>query len=160
VENPPKEFTDLGIIIAKGSVAYFKNDLSAWARTAAGKDARLFADFEAANKPVIEGFETAAQWLKDDLLPRSKGSYAIGTDAFMKKLELEEMLDIPLDKLLAIGEANLKRDQDAFVATAKKIDPTHTPNEVLARLTEDHPKPDDLVAATRSTIERTRQFLI
>ena len=27
-------------------------------------------------------------------------------------------------------------------------------------LTEDHPKPDDLVAATRGTIERTRKFLI
>jgi uncharacterized protein (DUF885 family) len=160
VENPPKEFTDLGLIIAKGSAGYFKHDLPAWAKTAAGKDEKLFAEFEAANQVVIDGFDAVAKWLEDDLLPRSKGSYAIGADTFMKKLELEEMLDIPLDKLLAIGEANLQRDRDTFIATAKKIDPSKSPKEVLALLTEDHPKPDDLVAATRATIERTRQFLI
>jgi uncharacterized protein (DUF885 family) len=160
VENAPKEFTDLGLIIAKGSVGYFKNDLTTWAKTAAGKDEKLLAEFETANKAVIEGFETAVKWLEEDLLPRSKGPYAIGADTFMKKLELEEMLDTPLDKLLAIGEANLQRDRDAFIATAKKIDPSKSPKEVLAMLTEDHPKPDDLVAATRATIERTRQFLI
>ena len=160
VENPPQEFTDLGIIVAKGSVSFFKTDLPAWAKMAAGKDEKLLAEFESANKPVIEAFETTAKWLQSDLLPKSKGSYAIGAVAFAKKLESEEMLDIPLDKLLAIGEANLKRDQEAFIATAKKIDPKKTPTEVLAALTEDHPKPDDLVGATRGTIERTRKFLI
>lgn len=160
VAIPPKEFTDLGVIVAKGSLGFFRTDLPAWAKTAAGKDEKLFAEFEAANKPVIEAFEAAAKWLEAELLPKSKGGYAIGADAFMKKLETEEMLDIPLDKLLAIGEANLKRDQEAFVATAKKIDPKRTPAEVLTILTEDHPKPEDLVAATRATIERTRKFLV
>src|SRR5207237_6065552 len=97
---------------------------------------------------------------EEDLLPRPKGSDAIGAETFAKKLETEEMLDIPLDKLLAIGEANLKRDQAAFVATARQIDPKRTPAEVMARLTDDHPKPDDLVGATRATIERTRKFLL
>lgn len=160
IENPPKEFTDLGIIVAKGSVGFFRNDLPTWAKTAAGPDEKLLAEFEAANKTVIQEYEAAAKWLETDLLPRSKGNYAIGADAFIKKLEAEEMLDIPLDKLLAIGEANLKRDQEAFIATAKKIDPKRTPTEVLTLLSEDFPKPDDLVAATRGTIERTRKFLI
>ena len=52
VENPPKEFTDLGIIVAKGSVSFFKSDLAVWAKMAAGKDEKLLAEFEAANKPV------------------------------------------------------------------------------------------------------------
>ncbi len=160
VENPPKEFTDLGIIVAKGSVGFFNSDLPTWAKTAAAKDEALFAAFEAANKPVVAAFEEAAKWLKTELLPKSKGSYAIGATAFAQKLETEEMLDIPLDKLLAIGEANLKKDQEAFIAAAKKIDPKKTPTEVLALLTEDHPKPEDLVAATRGTLERTRKFLI
>jgi uncharacterized protein (DUF885 family) len=160
VENPPKEFTDLGIIVAKGSVNFFRTDLPAWAKTAAGMDEKLLGEFEGANKPVVEAFEAAVKWLTTDLLPKSIGQYAIGADAFMKKLETEEMLDITLDKLLAIGEANLKRDQEAFAATAKKIDPKRTPAEVLAVLNEDYPNPEELVAATRGTIERTRKFLI
>ncbi|WP_439629917.1 DUF885 domain-containing protein [Gemmata sp.] len=160
IENPPKEFTDLGVIVAKGSVGFFKTDLPAWAKTAAGADAKLLAEFEAANAPVVEAFEAAAKWLEADLLPKSKGTYAIGAKTFLDKLAAEEMLDIPLDKLLAIGEATLKRDREAFAAAAKKIDPKKTPTEVLALLTDDHPKPDDLVPATRGTIERCRKFLI
>lgn len=160
VKNPPKEFADLGLIVAKGSVGFFKNDLPAWAKTAAGDDRKLLADFEAANAAAIEAFESAAAWVEKDLLPNAKGKYAIGAEAYAKKLELKEMIDIPLPKLLEIAEATLKRDREDFARTAAKIDPKRTPVEVLALLTDDVPKPEDLVAATRGTIERTRQFLI
>lgn len=160
VENPPKEFADLGLIVAKGSVGFFRTDLPAWAKEAAGVDAKLFAEFEAANKAVLAAFEDAAAWIEKDLMPRAKGNYAIGADTYMKKLQAEEMLDISMEKLLAVGLMNLKRDQDAFEATAKKIDPKKKPAEVLAALTDDHPKPEDLVPATRGTIERCRKFLL
>jgi uncharacterized protein (DUF885 family) len=160
LENPPKEFADLGLIVAKGSVGFFKNDLATWAKSAAGKDAALLKEFEKANTPVIDGYTATAKWLETDIVPKAKGTYAIGAEAFMKKLETEEMLDIPLDKLLAIGEANLKKDREEFLAVAKKIDPKSTPEKVLAKLTEDFPKPKDLVVFTRGTIEKTRKFLI
>jgi len=134
--------------------------LAVWAKEAAKGDAKLFEAFEAANKPVIEAFQDAVGFIEKELLPKAQGKYAIGAKAFIEKLAYEEMLDIPLEKLLAIGEANLKRDRELFIATAKKIDPKATPEAVLAKLTEDFPKPDDLVGATRSTIERTRKFLI
>jgi uncharacterized protein (DUF885 family) len=160
VEKPPKEFADLGLIVAKGSVDFFRTDLTAWAKAAAGNDERLRAEFEAANKPLIEAFETTAKWLETELLPKASGRYAIGAEAFMKKLEVEEMVDVPLDKLLAIGEANLKRDRNAFIATAAKIDPKLPPAKVILNQIEDHPKPEDLLPATRGTIERMRKFLI
>jgi uncharacterized protein (DUF885 family) len=160
LENPPKEFTDLGIIVAKGTADFFENDLATWAKGAAGNDAEVLKQFTDANGAAIQEFRKAATFLERDILPKSNGNYAIGADAFMKKLATEEMVDIPLDRLLAIGEANLKRDRETFFATAKKIDPTKTPEEVLAIVTSDAPHPEDLVAATRGTIERTRQFLI
>lgn len=160
IENPPKEFADLGLIVAKGSLGFFKTDLPKWAKDAAGADAKLLAEFEAANQPVIAAYTDAATWIEKDLMPKATGKYAIGADAFLKKLECEEMLDISMEKLLAVGEANLKRDQDAFTATAKKIDPKKTPLEVLAMITDDHPKAEDLVPATRGTIEKCRKFLL
>ena len=160
VENPPKEFADLGVIVAKGSAMFFKTDLPAWAKTAAKGDEKLYAEFEAANTPVMEAFEASARWLETDLLPKAKGNYALGTAAFLKKLEAEEMADMPLDKLLAIGEANLKKDKEAFIAVAAKIDPKLKPAEVLAKITNNFPQADDLLPATRGTIERTRKFLV
>jgi len=158
--NPPKEFTDLAIRVTDGSIGFFRETVRNWAKEAAGNDADLLKSFDAANGDLIKSFEEAASWLKNDLLPRSKGTYAIGADAFVKKLLYEEMVDIPLDRLLAIGEANLKKDHDAFVATAAKIDPGKSPAEVMLSISDNHPTEADLIPATKRTIERIRKFLI
>ena len=120
MDNPPREFTDLAIRMASGSVDFYKVTVRDWAKEAAGGDAELLARFDKANAAVAKAMAETAIWLKNDLLPRSKGTYAIGADAFAKQLLYEELVDTPLDKLLAIGEANLKRDHDAFVALAAR----------------------------------------
>lgn len=160
MENPPREFAELAIQIGGGSVGFFRDTLHDWAKEAAGKDRALLKEFDAANAAAVKSLEDTVAWMKTDLLPRSKGNYAIGAENFARKLRYEELVDIPLDKLLATGEAALRRDQAAFVATAKKIDPTKSPVEVMNRLKDDHPSEDDLIPAARRTIEKTRQFLI
>ncbi len=160
VSNPPKEFTDLAIRMASGSVGFFRDSVAAWAKQAAGGDAALLAEFEAANKAAVEAVESATAWLKNDLLPRSKGSYAIGPENFARELLYEEMTDIPLDRLLAIGEANLEKDYMAFIETARRINPRRSPEEVMASLAADHPKADGLIPAAKRNLEAIRQFLI
>ncbi len=160
VENPPREFTDLAIRMGQGSVGFYRKTVRDWAKEAAGNDARLFAEFNAANDAVVKALEQTVDWMKSDLLPRSKGNYALGAENFANQLRYEELVDIPLDRLLAIGEANLKRDQNAFRAVAAKIDATKTPAEVMKSLSDDHPTEEDLLPAARRTIEKTRQFLV
>ena len=77
--------------------------------------------------------------MKADLLHAARRGASAGSDLFAKQLRYEELLDIPLDKLLAIGEANLQRDQQAFIDIAKRIDPNKTPKEVMDALSDDHP---------------------
>jgi uncharacterized protein (DUF885 family) len=160
VDNPPKEFTDLAIRMAEGSIGFYRDTVSNWAKEAAGKDADRLKEFHAANDAVIKSLAETVAWFKQDLLPRSKGEYALGAETFAKQLLYEEMVDIPLDKLLAIGEANLKRDQEAFRAVAEKIDAKKTPGEVMKSLSDDHPTEADLIASARRTIEKVRQFLV
>jgi hypothetical protein len=93
-------------------------------------------------------------------LPSSKGSYAIGSETFQRKLLYEDMVDLPLEKVLAIGEANLEKDYQAFVETARKIDTTKTPAEVMKLISNDHPDAVDLIPSVKRTVEATRQFLI
>jgi uncharacterized protein (DUF885 family) len=118
IENPPKEFTELAIRMGEGSIEFYRDTVRDWARVAAGKDAELFQEFTTANDAVVKALTETVAWMKSDLLPKSKGTYAIGADTFAKRLRYEEMVDIPLDKLLAIGEANLNRDQESFRAVA------------------------------------------
>jgi uncharacterized protein (DUF885 family) len=160
VENPPKEFTDLAIRMGDGSVGFYRGTVRDWAKNAAGTDADLLREFTAANDTVLKALTETVAWMKAELLPKSHGSYALGADTFAKQLLYEEMVDIPLDRLLAIGTATLKRDQEAFRAVARMIDATKTPAEVMKALSADHPTEADLIPSARRTIEKTRSFLI
>ena len=160
VDNPPKEFTDLAIRMGEGSLGFYRDTVRDWAKEAAGKDADLFKEFNTANDAVVKSLSETVAWMKKDLLPKSKGTYALGSETFAKQLLYEELVDIPLDKLLAIGEANLKRDQETFRAVAKKIDDKKTPAEVMKAISDDHPTEADLIPSARRTIEKIRKFLV
>jgi uncharacterized protein (DUF885 family) len=159
VTNPPKEFTDLAIRVAAGSVGFLKGDVAKWAKDAAG-DAQALADFQKADDSAAQAMQDAAQWLKADLLPRSNGAYAIGAENFAKKMQYEEMVDLPLDKLLAVGQANLDKDYKDFVETAKQINPKLSPADVMKSLENEHPTEADLLPAARRTVEGIRSFLL
>ena len=160
VANPPREFTDLAIRMAAGSAGFFHDTVAAWAKEAAGGDAALCKEFDAVNQAAAQSVEQAAAWLKSDLLPRSKGAYAIGAENYSKKLLYDDLVDAPLDQLLAIGEANLEKDYRAVVEIAHQIDPRRSPAEILSAISRDHPTEQDLIPSARRTLDEIRQFVI
>jgi uncharacterized protein (DUF885 family) len=159
IENPPHEFTDLAFRIAHGSVGFFREAVDAWAKDAAGEDIVLLKEFEEANTAAANAVDDAAKWLEKTVLPKSKGSYAIGAENFSKKLLYEEMVDTPLDRILAIGEANLDKDYLAFIETARTIDPSKSPMEVMKSLSNDHPTEASLIPDAKKTVEGIVQFI-
>src|SRR5262249_15220771 len=152
-QDPPKEFTDLAIRMCKGSVGYFEGSLAQWAKGAAGGDAALLAEFDKANASAVAEARSLETWLEKDLLPRSKGDYAIGDANFLAKLKYDEMVEMPLDALLARGKAQLDKDHAAFVETARRLDPAKTPAEVMKSLSDEHPRADDLIPSAKRTVE-------
>jgi hypothetical protein len=160
VLNPPREFTDLAIRISKGSVGYFSGTVAEWAKEAAGSDAAVGKEFADANGAVIAATRDFATWLEKDLLPRSKGNYAIGAANFLAKMKYDERVGMPLADLLAKGEAQLAKDYAAFVETAKRIDPSKTPAQVMKSLSDDHPTPETLIPSVDRSVENARRFLV
>ncbi len=160
VQNPPKEFTDLAIRMAKGSIGFFRDSVAVFAKEAAAGDAALLQEFDAANGAAIASTERIAAWLESDLKPRSKGQYAIGAVNFSAKLRHDDMIESSLADVLAMGEANLARDYEAFIKTARLIDPKKSPAEVMKDLSNDHPTADDLIPSVRRSVEEARKFLI
>lgn len=160
LQNPPREFTDLAIRMARGSSEFFRTSVPAWAKEAAGGDAALLTAFEAANGPVVAGSRDFVLWLEKDLLPRSNGAYAIGESNYLRKLKYEELVEMPLEALLAKGEARLQKDYDAFLATARTIDPKRSAAEVMASLSANHPAAAELLPAVRRSVEDARRFAV
>jgi len=160
LNNPPKEFTDLAVRMSRGSAGYFEGLVAKWAEEAAGGDAALLDQFRVANRQVIDSTRSFSQWLEGDLLPRSKGSYAIGKANFLLKLKYEEAVEMPLEELLAVGEGQLGKDYEAFIAIARQIDATKSAAEVMDNLSKVHPTAEDLIPSARRTVEDARSFVV
>jgi uncharacterized protein (DUF885 family) len=82
----------------------------------------------------------------------------LGEATYRKKLAYEEMVTTPIDQLIAIGEAELRRQQQRFVATAHQIDPKLPPSEVLKKLSKDHPTTEKLIPETAALLSSLRDF--
>jgi uncharacterized protein (DUF885 family) len=157
LKNPPRVFTDVALEQIDGLISFFQNDVPAAFKDA--DDAAAKADFARTNAAVIQSLKDYGAWMKSDLLRRSNGDYRLGADIYRKKLAYDEMVDIPLDRLLQVGLDDLHRNQAEFARVAKEVDPTKTPQEVLAELATIHPAPDKLLDAFHNTFESLIAFI-
>jgi uncharacterized protein (DUF885 family) len=157
LKNPPQIYTEIAIEQLPGIISFFEKDVPL--AFADAKDATLKAEFAQTNAAVIAELKSYLDWVRTDLLPRSNGDYRIGADAFRKKLAYDEMVDTPLDKLLKIGWADLRKNQAHFNEVAKELEPNKDASTVLEELGEHHPAPDLLLDAFRATFDGLVSFI-
>ncbi len=157
LKNPPHIYTEIAIEQLPGIVSFFEHDVPL--AFVEAQDASLKAEFAKTNAAVIAALNSYLGWLKSDLLARSNGDYRIGAETFSKKLEFEEMVDIPLDKLLEIGRADLHKNQAHFNQLAKELEPGKEPAAVLEELGSNHPAPDHLLDSFRATFDSLIGFI-
>jgi uncharacterized protein (DUF885 family) len=157
LKSPPRIYTEIAIEQLPGIVSFFENDVPL--AFADAKDPVLKAEFAQTNATVIAALNSYLGWLKADLLPKSNGDFRIGAEAFSKKLEYDEMVGLPLDKLLQIAWADLRKNQAHFNHVAKELEPNKDAPAVLEELGENHPAPDHLLDAFRATFDGLVSFI-
>lgn len=157
LHNPPQIFTQIAIEQLPDIVGFFQHDVPEAFSDA--RDPAVKAEFAKANAAVVVDLQNYLQWLKTDLLPRSNGDFRIGADAFRKKLAYDEMVDLPLDKLLELGWADLRKNQEHFRQVAAELEPGKDPRAVLLELDEDHPAPDQLLNSFHATFDGLVDFI-
>ncbi|HEY3282619.1 MAG TPA: DUF885 domain-containing protein, partial [Armatimonadota bacterium] len=109
---------------------------------------------------AVEAYQAHLKWLEEDLLPRSTASYALGAKLYRKKLLYAESVDTPLESLLEQAWKELRRLQERFRAVAADIEPGADPQELLTRISRDHPAAEGLLEAGRSTLRELREFCV
>ncbi len=155
--NPPKIFTEIALEQLPGIIEFFQTDIPAAFTTV--RDPKLLGEFHASNAAVIEALTSYQRWVQTDLLPKSNGDFRIGAATFSAKLRDDEMVDIPLNRLLEIAYADLHKNQEQFRQVAHELDPNKTPMQVLAELQADHPAPDQLLGKFQNTFSNLIQFI-
>ena len=157
LSNPPEIYTQIALEQIDGNIDFFKNDVPAAFDEV--KDQELRAAFSKSNEAVVAALGEYKAYLKSTVLPASKGSYAFGADLYRKALSANEMIDLPLDRLLDLAERDRQKNESAFQEAAKKIDPSTSAAEVLASLQKDHPAPAKLLQTTQDMLDSLRQFI-
>jgi len=157
LKNPPRIYTEIAIEQLPDILGFFERDVPL--AFADAKDPALKAEFAQSNGAVIAALNSYLGWLKTDLLAKSNGDFRIGAETFSKKLSYDEMVDVPLDKLLEIGWADLRKNQAHFNQVAKELEPTKEPLAVVEELGENHPAPDQLMDTFRATFDGLTSFI-
>src|SRR5438477_4499672 len=125
-EKLPRPFVELAIQIARGSAAFLRIDLVA--AVSGLKDEQLRVAFQAANRRAARALSDYATWLEREKLAKATLDFALGEEKFGRFLAQTDLVDLPPQKVLEIGMAQLKAEQEAFAEAAKKIDPNKPAN--------------------------------
>src|SRR5438046_9818966 len=139
----PKPYVELAVEIAKGSVDFLKKDLVS--AVSGVTDEQLRAAFLDANRKAATALNDYAAWLARERLPKASLDFALGEEKFQRFLAQTELVDLPPQKILEIGMAQLKAEQEAFAEATKKIDPNKAPIEVFKQIKSEHPTADKLM---------------
>jgi uncharacterized protein (DUF885 family) len=157
-EKLPKPFIDLAIQIARGSADFLKKDLVA--AVSGLKDEQLRVAFQAANRKAANALTDYATWLEREKLPKATLDFALGEEKFARFLAQTELVDLPPQKILDIGMAQLKAEQEAFAEAAKKIDPNKPAIEVFKQIQGEHPAPDKLIPDIAKDLDNLRKYVV
>jgi uncharacterized protein (DUF885 family) len=154
---PVKIFTQIAIEQIDGNVSFFKNDVPA--AFAGLTDKALLAEFTKTNGDVMKALAAYKTYLQTSVLPKADAPYALGAETYSQTLSANEMIDLPLDQLLTIAEADRQRNEAAFLDTAKLVDPSKPADVVLLAMEREHPKPSELLKTSQDSLDEIRQFI-
>lgn len=157
LKNTPKVFTEIALEQLPAIIIFFQKDVPDAFKNVS--DIQLKEQFNTTNTAVVKALQSYQQWLQTSVLPHANGDYRLGAATFRKKLQYDEMVDTPLDKLLAINAENMKANQREFARIGKLVDPNKTPQQILAELGNNHPPENKLLATFTASFDDLIYFI-
>ena len=138
--RPPKVWTKMAIDDGEGALDFLGSELTEAdpARVAAAKAA----------------YEKYLKFLKEELLPRSDGSFVLGKEGYEFHLRTDHVLSIGVDELEKIGRREFEKTERMLEEISKDWP------DVLEKMKRDHPKADGLLEYYRKEVARARQYMI
>jgi uncharacterized protein DUF885 len=157
ITDPPRVFLARGIGMMRGAAEMLATDLPQ--AFASVKDERLQREMLAAARDARHAIEDYARDLEAQV-PNAHGDFAIGAASLAARYRAEELIDLPLDTLLAIGMRELARSQAEFRAAAARVDPGRDPQQVWRDVLRNHPRRGELVTAAQRTVDDLTAFVV
>lgn len=171
LDNPPEVATTVAIRQSQGSINLLQKDLPRVLDNAPElKDSIL-----AASEVAIRALQGYQEFLKEDLLPRSKGDFRLGEELYREKLRLTLHSDLTPEEILGRAEREAERVRKEMYRIALPLHKEYFPRhlhpdkgeelervvirEVLEEIGKDHPRPEELLDTVKEIMTRIEAFV-
>lgn len=169
--KPPKTILETAIRQNRGAISFFESELF----QLVGETPQLPQLKEAA-VPIVAALKDYQGFLEKELMPRATDDWRIGKKKFAKKLELVLDAGMTADQVLADAEAefvSVQRDMYmiSFLLWSQYFPKQPLPRDdtregrraiiakVIAAVSQEHGKPEELLANTQATVARIKTFI-
>ena len=152
----PRTWIDQGIASFGGMVGFLRDD--APQVFADVKDTALQNAYGESNEKAVAALKELADWLEAQRATQTE-DYAIGAELFAAMLKQTEGVDVPLDRLLAVGKADLERNLVALDEACKEFAPNRDRNGCMAKMNANRPQ-GGAVDGARQQLDTLRAFIV
>jgi uncharacterized protein (DUF885 family) len=170
LQHPPRVLVETAIRQNRGAIGFYEGGIF----QVAGETPQV-SELAPAARPVVAALKEYQKFLENELLPRATGDWRLGKDKFYRKLELELDAGLTADEVLKEAESEADRVEREMYVIARQLwsqtfqkqplppdDPDGrraTISQVLAKLSRQHGRVEDLVRDARATVERVQKFI-
>jgi uncharacterized protein (DUF885 family) len=142
--KPPRSYTESAIFKTEGTIKLLQ-----------GKSLGAAAD------KALAALDTYRKFLRDDLLPRSTGTWVFGKENYDYVLKHRWFLDGDADAILRRGQQAFAETEALAQQVAQRIQPgARHWTEVYEKLKADHPSADGIKQAYQAKIDAAKAFVI
>lgn len=150
----PPVYIDIALDNLDGGIAFLSKDVPAAFQ--AVKDPALQKQLADSTKAAVAAAKDFKAWLVAQK-PKAHGSFVLGR-ANLQRLLASDLVDVPVEKVLAAGEAQFAKDRADYLATEKLIDPKN-PQHAMAEVEADHPDAAHLIETARDGLVKLQKFI-
>ncbi|MGI4748925.1 MAG: DUF885 domain-containing protein [Janthinobacterium lividum] len=149
----PQVFLDIAREDLEGSFSFVSRDVPE--AFAGVRDQALQNQLAASTKTTLAAFTRYKAFLGG---LKATGSFVLGPDV-MRALLAADLVDLPIDTVVAAGRAQLAKDKAAFIDIERRLDKAH-PADSLVLVRHDHPPANQLIATATDQLHGLQDFVV
>ena len=169
LKNSPRIWVEVAIRQNKGAISFYEKGIFEITGETQG------SELHAACRKILPSLHEFQEFLEKELLPRADGDWRIGKDQFTEKLDLDLDANITAQQVLQDAEAEAQRVEREMVVIARQLWSRYFPKQplppddpsgqrelvraVIARVSTEHGKVEDLVKDADITVARVKKFI-
>jgi uncharacterized protein (DUF885 family) len=151
----PRLWTEIGMETALKGKLFFKSTLLEFAE----KVPPLRNSILKATQEAEKSFDSYYDFLKEKILPVSKGDFAAGKKLFDYLLANHHQLPYDSEDLVKIGERVIRETQAELEKISRRIDPGKNWTEIVSEIKKSHPARENLLSFYQEQMQKSRSYL-